>query len=332
MGLFCRLFSAKPDTYLLSVRSPYLSGTSIFVRILFLRCPCRSQEKVGNVSFHWSADRGGGGVGVGPFETLDLCFKGIKTWSRRLLQLVCQICRYFGSRECFSLCKASHACCIPVYSPSRSCCPAGDGFPGRHSCVVHLPLAPACFTFFCFLTKITSFHWAPLKHSSSHSLTLKGALQALTVQPRQIDVNWYTVRRLPWNSFLFQSFCLPSLHLSGSQTKYHFEPAASLCRWPGLLISPICIRLLRCFFNKRYCPWPSLSVRLINSTLSHCFFGGSSELDGDFSIPVLRPPPRNFDYSSTIVTNVKIWGSSDVLFSFVCFLVYYYIALCLHLS
>lgn len=103
---------SKTDSYLLSVRSPYLSGTSIFVRILFLRCPCRSQERVGNISFHWSADWGG--VGVGPFETLDLCFKGIKIWSRRLLQLVCQIYRYFGSREWFSLCKASHACCTPV--------------------------------------------------------------------------------------------------------------------------------------------------------------------------------------------------------------------------
>lgn len=69
----------------------------------------------------------------------------------------------------------------------------------------------------------------------------------------------------------------------------------------------------------------------INSTFSHCFFGGSSELATYFSIPVVRLPPLNFDYSSTIVTNVKIFESSDILFSSVCFLVYYYIASCLHL-
>lgn len=48
-----------------------------------------------------------------------------------------------------------------------------------------------------------------------------------------------------------------------------------------------------------------------NSTLNHCFFGGSSEFVTDFSIPVLRPPPPNFDYSSSIVSNVKIFGSSE---------------------
>lgn len=86
-------------------------------------------------------------------------------------------------------------------------------------------------------------------------------------------------------------------------------------------------------FSASFTAWdPLYSATNINSTLSHCFFGGSSELATDFNIPVVGPPPPNFDYSSTIVINVKILRSSDVLFSFVCFFVYYYIASCLCLS
>lgn len=181
-------------------------------------------------------------------------------------------------------------------------------------------------------TKITSFHWALLKHSSSHSLTLKRALQALTVQPRQIDVTgtWsegcleihFYSKAFVWHRFTSQGL---KLNITLNQL---LRCTNDLACWS--LLSAY--GFLHFFFNKHYCPWPSLSLRLINSALSHCFFGGSSELDTDFSIPVLRPPPSNFNYSSTIVTNVKIFGSSDVLFSFVCFLVYYYIASCLHLS
>lgn len=84
--------------------------------------------------------------------------------------------------------------------------------------------------------------------------------------------------------------------------------------WP--LVSPGCRKL-----SLGFSAAVPASVWDINSTSGHCFFGGHSELSTHSSIPVATPAPANFDYNSTTVTTVKVFGSPDVLS---CLPVYYH--------
>lgn len=89
------------------------------------------------------------------------------------------------------------------------------GFPGRQT----FPCRPPSFSTCMFHVSLCSVRshrlcWSSLMHGSTVAWPCR-RLCSPCCPARTDGRHWYMGRSLPANSFLFQSFCWPSLHLSG---------------------------------------------------------------------------------------------------------------------
>jgi len=84
--------------------------------------------------------------------------------------------------------------------------------------------------------------------------------------------HWDLLVRLPWNSFLFHTFCLPSPLTGSSWTSRQTSCFTVQMTCPMTFLCTF----LTLFFSRCYCLWPCICKVNINSTSSHHFFGGGS--------------------------------------------------------